>query len=121
MSVPVDLQQKLKLPAAPNGTGYPYRLSASDLMKNFVFASVTVSPYTREGVRNGIKETSASGQGGHTERSIYTEAFPENPSNGDMMYYNGTEWVSLSAPSGGVHVLSHNGSEPSWLATEACS
>jgi len=122
MSLPVNFEEKVKLPAAVGGAGYPYRISAKDLMQNFVFASVIVDASTKEGFRNGIKEVISSGQGGHSQRKIYTEAFPENPSPGDLMYYDGSEWVSLAAPSGeGMHVLSHNGTLPSWVATEDCA
>lgn len=42
--------------------------------------------------------------------------------SGAMIYHDGFEWVLLDGPTGsGVHVLSHNGTAPSWLATEACS
>lgn len=41
---------------------------------------------------------------------------------GAMIYHNGSAWVLLDGPTGsGVHVLSHDGTKPSWLATEACS
>ena len=40
---------------------------------------------------------------------------------GAMIYHNGSAWVVLAAPSGGVNVLSHDGTAPKWLATEACS
>ena len=40
---------------------------------------------------------------------------------GAMIYHNGFEWVLLDAPTGGVHVLSHDGTAPKWLQTEACS
>ena len=121
MSLPVNFEDKVKLPPAPGGTGYPYRLSAADLMKNFVYASVVIDPFTREGIRNGIKQTISSGQGGHSNRHLFTEPFPEKPNEGDMMYFNGTEWVSLPSPSGsGLKVLTHNGTAPSWAETESC-
>ena len=39
---------------------------------------------------------------------------------GDMLYHNGTTWVTLSSPSGGTFVLASNGSNPYWMGTEAC-
>ena len=41
--------------------------------------------------------------------------------SGAMIYHDGSAWVVLAAPSGGVNVLSHDGTAPKWLATEACS
>jgi hypothetical protein len=40
---------------------------------------------------------------------------------GDIAVHNGSEWVTLPAPSGdGRHVLSVYGGSFSWLATTAC-
>lgn len=35
--LPVDFEKKVKQPPSADGTGYPYRISASDLMENFRF------------------------------------------------------------------------------------
>lgn len=35
--LPVDFEEKVRLPAAVGGAGYPYRISARDLMLNFRF------------------------------------------------------------------------------------
>jgi hypothetical protein len=40
LKLPVDFSEKAKLPAQANGAGYPYRISASDLMKNFEYAAL---------------------------------------------------------------------------------
>jgi hypothetical protein len=40
LKLPVNFEEKAKLPASANGTGYPYRISASDLMKNFTYAAL---------------------------------------------------------------------------------
>jgi hypothetical protein len=40
LKFPVNFEEKAKLPPAANGTGYPYRISASDLMKNFTYAAL---------------------------------------------------------------------------------
>lgn len=37
---PVDFQEKARLPGGANGIGYPYRISASDLMANFEYAAL---------------------------------------------------------------------------------
>lgn len=36
-NLPVDFEEKVRLPAAVGGAGYPYRISARDLMLNFRF------------------------------------------------------------------------------------
>ena len=36
-NLPVDFEEKVRLPAAVGGAGYPYRISARDLMLNFKF------------------------------------------------------------------------------------
>lgn len=33
--LPVDFEGKVKTPPPPNGAGYPYQISAKDLMANF--------------------------------------------------------------------------------------
>ena len=121
MPLPVNFEEKVKAAPAIGGAGYPYRISARDLMRDFVHASVEVPPYTDQGFRNGIVEVRGTGDNGHANRRIFAEAFPENPAAGDLMYYNGSEWVSLPAPGGSVmHVLTHNGTAPAWTETEAC-
>ena len=122
MDLPVNFEEKVRLPAAVGGAGYPSSISARDLMRNFVFAAVSAPEFTREGLTNGIKEVTAIGEGGHASREFFTEAFPENPAKGDMMYYDGTSWVRLPAPSGSVmHVLTHDGIIPAWVETFACA
>jgi len=37
MSLPVNFEEKVRLPAAVGGAGYPYRISAADLMLNFKY------------------------------------------------------------------------------------
>ena len=33
--LPIDFEVKVKLPPPANGAGYPYQISAADLMRNF--------------------------------------------------------------------------------------
>jgi len=40
IKLPIDFEQKVKAAPSANGTGYPYRISASDLMKNFTYAAL---------------------------------------------------------------------------------
>lgn len=41
LNFPVDFTEKVKLPASVSGTGYPYRISAEDLMRDFYYAALT--------------------------------------------------------------------------------
>lgn len=40
MDLPVNFANKVTLPKSANGTGYPYRISANDLDKNFAYAAL---------------------------------------------------------------------------------
>lgn len=64
---PVSFQQKAKQGGNPAAGGYPYQLRASDLDKNFVFATLDADP--------SLIETK-SGAGGHTQRRLKIPAAP---------------------------------------------
>ena len=84
MNLPVDFSAKIKT-APTNGGGYPIQLSASDLMKNFVFAALEVDPSL-------VEQT--TGQGGHPQRKL---KLPAAPSSGTHVLgsVNGTlEWIA---------------------------
>jgi hypothetical protein len=66
MNLPVDFSAKIKT-APTTGGGYPIQLSASDLMRNFVFAALEVDPSL-------IEQT--TGQGGHAARKLKIPAVP---------------------------------------------
>jgi hypothetical protein len=53
LKLPVNFEEKAKLPAGAGGTGYPYRISASDLMKNFAYAALDVEDGWTEDVSVG--------------------------------------------------------------------
>ena len=40
MDFPVDFTEKAKLPASAGGSGYPYKISANDLMRDFHYAAL---------------------------------------------------------------------------------
>ena len=65
--LPVDFEAKARGAKSASGGGYPVQLSAGDLMKNFVFASLDVDP--------SLVQTS-SGQGGHAARKLKIPAVP---------------------------------------------
>lgn len=46
MNLPVDFEQKVKLPPAVNGRSYPYQISARDLMADFRYAALQVDQDT---------------------------------------------------------------------------
>jgi hypothetical protein len=51
MKLPIDFEQKVKMPAQINGRSYPYQISAKDLMDNFRYAALQVDVYS------GLTET----------------------------------------------------------------
>ena len=67
---PVDFQQKAQAATGLTSKDYPYAIKATDLMKNFVFATLVVE----EGV---YEET--SGLQGHRQRRL---KIPTPPSSG---------------------------------------
>ena len=67
MNLPVDFQQKIKLPPSATGVGYPVQISASDLMKNFVFAALEA---------DGSLIETTTGQGGYSGRKLKIPAAP---------------------------------------------
>lgn len=67
---PVSFQTLAQTAGNPAAGGYPYQIRASDLDKNFVFATLDVA--------DGLIET-ISGAGGHPQRKL---RIPSAPSNG---------------------------------------
>lgn len=51
MKLPVDFEQKVKLPPQVNGVSYPYRISAKDLMDDFKYAALQVDGYEVGGLQ----------------------------------------------------------------------
>lgn len=64
---PVNFEEKVKLPKGQTNADYPYALKATDLMKNFVFATLDMdeSLYQEQ-----------SGTGGHRQRRLKIPAVP---------------------------------------------
>lgn len=50
MDFPVDFEKKVRLPAQAGNGGYPYRISARDLMLNFRFAALEVGESEVDGI-----------------------------------------------------------------------
>jgi hypothetical protein len=119
--LPVDFERLAKLPANPAAGGYPYRISAADLMRNFKHCNLAIDPAPVDGLY--LEE----GSGSDGERSVklagqLPSSVPDGTSVGDLLYWAGSSWQILSAPSGsGMKVLTCNGGTLAWTDTEACS
>jgi hypothetical protein len=92
MPLPHDFRAQARQPIPVNGKGAPLQISGSKLQENFEYLD-------KKEVGGGLPDGKA----------------------GDMLYHDGNNWVRLTAPASGVFVLSHNGTVPSWIATEECS
>lgn len=66
-SLPVDFEEKSRQAREASGGGYPVQISASDLMRNFVFAALEADPSLLE---------QTTGQGGHQARKLKIPAVP---------------------------------------------
>lgn len=53
INLPISFKNKATLPATPGGTGYPYRISATDLDKNFAYAALDADESWIESVSVG--------------------------------------------------------------------
>ena len=42
LEIPIKFRNKVSMPSSANGTGYPYRISATDLDQNFAYAALDV-------------------------------------------------------------------------------
>ncbi len=51
MKLPVDFEQKVKLPPLVNGRSYPYQISAKDLMDDFKYAALQVDDVVVDGLQ----------------------------------------------------------------------
>jgi hypothetical protein len=73
MKLPIDFEEKVKLPPPANGAGYPYQLSAKDLMDNFKYAALQVD--TDSGLAeiknsDGTRTVSLEGSGASGSRTL---------------------------------------------------
>ena len=82
-NLPIKFAEKVKLPASAGGTGYPYRISATDLDKNFAYAALDAED-------DWIDQSSVGGFNGRKLR------LPALPSGGTYVLgcVNGTvQWI----------------------------
>ena len=82
---PVDFEERARRPKGSAGSDYPYAIKATDLMQNFVFATLDMDTELYE-------ET--TGIGGHPQRRL---KIPRPPSDGTFVLgvQSGTmRWIS---------------------------
>ena len=82
---PVSFEQKAKQGGNPAAGGYPYQIRASDLDKNFVFATLDADP--------SLVETS-TGQGGHPQRRLKIPAAPTSGTHVLGSVGGTLQWIS---------------------------
>lgn len=85
MQIPVNFSKKVKGSSNPSSGGYPYQISASDLDKNFVYATLDVD-------KTLIEET--SGDGGHTKRKLKIPAMPSKGTFVLGVISGGLSWIA---------------------------
>ena len=96
--LPVDFSAKAQSPSKPGQAGYPYALSAADLMANFHSAVLSAEPFVN-GSPQPFCETQVS-VGQHSQRVIMIN--PPPPTDGK------------------TYVFAFSGGAFKWLPTEEC-
>jgi hypothetical protein len=121
MNLPVDFQQLAQGPVSASGTGYPHRIKASDLQKNFVYAAADVDTTgpNQEG-QNGLSVREAAGLNGFTQRYFSCVFVPKGTDN-ELLVCKGGEWTLIKPPANGTRVLGSVGGVVQWLETESCT
>ena len=106
---PVDFQQLAQGATGTTNADYPYAIKATDLMKDFVFATLDL--------QDGIYEE-IHGMQGHPQRRLKIR--PGTAGN-QIAYWDGENYVPLAAPpASGTHVLGSVDGTIQWIATEEC-
>lgn len=105
---PINFTQLATSSSDPQSGGYPYRIKGSDLMKNYVHATLDV-------VDELVEEV--AGQEGTGMRRLRISA----PAGINILYYwNGTTLISTGVPPTGTSVLGCVDGTIQWIATEEC-
>jgi hypothetical protein len=124
---PVDFQQLAQGATGTTNADYPYAIKATDLMRNFVFATLDIE--------EGLYDETTGAQG-HSQRRLrmspgtqvnqiaywdgenYVPMTP--PSSKSVLSYDGSSFAWLVAPGSGTHVLGAVGGQIQWIETEEC-
>lgn len=124
---PVSFQEKVQGPTGTTGKDYPYAIKASDLDKNFVFATLEIE----DALVGQI-----TGTGGHRQRKLKIDAGTAanqiyiwdgnkitviaTPTEGSVLAFTSGAFSYVQAPSSGTHVLGSVGGTIQWIETEEC-
>jgi hypothetical protein len=140
MTPPVQFLEKAKAATPANGIGYPVQLRATDLDQNFYYATPIIAETNDSGRRNLLTETEVS-EGAFPQRKFQVE-LAAGANIGDLLQWDGTEWISVAGgadsqsllifngstwaafsppPSSGIYVLGSDNGTVQWLATEDCN
>jgi hypothetical protein len=110
---PISFQEKAQAAGNSASGGYPYQLSASDLDRNFVYATLDVEPNEFAQVEDFI------GANGHPARRLKVNGLPPGYSSGNVIQWDGESWVPVAAPNTAGQLLQWTGTE--WIAVAAPS
>jgi hypothetical protein len=104
---PVKFSDKIKETSA-DGSGYPYRIKADDLDKNFVFATLDVP-------KGWVEDT--TGAGGHKQRKLL---LPELPKKNALVLVVDGKLTFFELPQSGKLVIGVEDGELKTFETEDC-
>ena len=113
INLPINFDEKVKMPGDAGGTGYPYRISAKDLMSNFEYAALDADDSWIESA------STSTGQG----RKLKLPAVPGGGETQNLSSVGGAiSWTpGLPAlPTSGTYVLGCVDGTLQWIETEEC-
>jgi len=124
---PVDFEEKVRGATGTTNKDYPYAIKATDLMQDFVFATLDIA--------DGIFEET-TGLNGYTQRRLNIDAGTEanqiyiwngskitviaTPTEGSVLAFTGGAFNYIPAPGSGTYVLGAVSGGLTWIATEEC-
>lgn len=113
---PISFSEKAK--GTAKGGGYPVQISAADLDKNFIYATLDIPEDDAQGIPQPFLVSDIVGPSGKTQRRL---TFKPSPVRGSAFVFSDTgnfQW--LTAPATGTHVLGAVDGVLQWIATEEC-